>query len=95
VSSRYLLGWSVSALRSREGLVLESLALRRQLLALHAKRPPRRLTAPHKAVPCRIENVVPRVNETSRLLPAEICIKSTRLRVANTPSRILTGSLDN
>src|SRR5260370_9721732 len=41
---RYLLGWVVSASRSRKGLVLENLALRQQLLALHAKRPRRRLT---------------------------------------------------
>src|SRR5229473_7653420 len=45
---RYLLGWVVSAFRSRKGLVLENLALRQQLLALHAKRPRRRLTALHK-----------------------------------------------
>jgi len=45
---RYLLGWVVSAFRSRKGLVLEYLALRQQLLALHAKRPRRRLTALHK-----------------------------------------------
>jgi hypothetical protein len=38
----------VSAFRSRENLVLENLALRQQLLALHAKRPRRRLTALHK-----------------------------------------------
>ena len=34
--------------RSREDLVLENLALRRQLLALHAQRPRTRLTALHK-----------------------------------------------
>ena len=39
VSLRHLLGWMVSAFRSREDLVLENLALRRQLLALHAQRP--------------------------------------------------------
>src|SRR3984893_3065499 len=38
----------VSAFSSREDLVLENLALRQQLLALHAKRPRRRLTALHK-----------------------------------------------
>jgi hypothetical protein len=32
----------------REDLVLENLALRRQLLALHAQQPRRRLTALHK-----------------------------------------------
>src|SRR5450759_1341351 len=45
---RHLLGWFVSAFGSREGLILENLALRQQLLALHAKRPRRRLTALHK-----------------------------------------------
>lgn len=45
---RHLLGWIVSAFGSRESLILENLALRQQLLALHAKRPRRRLTALHK-----------------------------------------------
>src|SRR6202048_176936 len=45
---RHLLGWIVSAFSSRESLILENLALRQQLLALHAKRPRRRLTAVHK-----------------------------------------------
>jgi hypothetical protein len=35
----YLLDWIVSVVRSREELVFENLALRHQLLALHAKRP--------------------------------------------------------
>jgi hypothetical protein len=48
VSLGRLLGWLVSAFRSREDLVLENLALRRQLLALHAQRPRHRLTALHK-----------------------------------------------
>jgi len=48
MSVRHLLGWVVSALRSRENLALENMALRQQLLALHAKRPRRRLTALHK-----------------------------------------------
>jgi len=48
VALRHLLGWMVSPFRSRADLVLENLALRRQLLALHAQRPPRRLTALHK-----------------------------------------------
>ena len=48
VSLRHLLGWMVSAFSSRESLVLENLALRQQLLALHAKRPRRRLAALHK-----------------------------------------------
>src|ERR1700732_1308968 len=50
VSLRHLLGWMVSAFSSRESLVLENLALRQQLLALHAKRPRRRLAALHKLV---------------------------------------------
>jgi len=45
---RYLVGWIVSAFLSRESLILENLALRQQLLALHGKRPRRRLTAVHK-----------------------------------------------
>jgi|SRR6516162_4593896 len=45
---RHLLGWAVSALRSRQDLILENLALRQQLLAFHAQRPRRRLTAGHK-----------------------------------------------
>ena len=48
VSLRHLLGWMVSAFSSREGLILENLALRRRLLALHAQRPRHRLTALHK-----------------------------------------------
>ena len=48
VSLRHFLGWLVSTFRSREDLVLENLALRRQLLALHAQRPRTRLTALHK-----------------------------------------------
>jgi len=45
---RHLLGWIGSSFRSREDLVLENLALRRQLLALHTQRPRTRLTALHK-----------------------------------------------
>ena len=48
VSLRHFLGWLVGTFRSREDLVLENLALRRQLLALHAQQPRRRLTALHK-----------------------------------------------
>jgi hypothetical protein len=48
VSLGHLLGWIVSSFRSREDLVLENLALRRQLLALQAQRPRTRLTALHK-----------------------------------------------
>src|SRR5450755_1848281 len=45
---RQILGWAVSSFRSREDLILENLALRQQLLALHAHRPRRRLTAADK-----------------------------------------------
>jgi putative transposase len=48
MSLRHLLGWAVSAFSSRENLILENLALRQQILALHAKRPRRRLRALHK-----------------------------------------------
>jgi len=47
-SFRHFLGWAVSALRFRGDLILENLALRRQLLALHAKQPRRRMTTLHK-----------------------------------------------
>lgn len=47
-SLRHFLGWVVSTFSSRKDLVLENLALRQQLLALHAKRPRRRLTTLHK-----------------------------------------------
>jgi hypothetical protein len=47
-SLRHFLGWMVSAFSSREELVLENLALRQQLLALHTLRPRSRLTALHK-----------------------------------------------
>src|SRR5215831_18973715 len=45
---RHLLGWLIGAFRSRQDLVLENLALRQQLLTLHAQRPRRRLTTPQK-----------------------------------------------
>jgi putative transposase len=47
-SLRHFLGWMVSAFSSRQDLVLENLALRQQLLALHTQRPRTRLTALHK-----------------------------------------------
>jgi transposase InsO family protein len=40
---RHCLGWLIGAFRSREDLILENLALRQQLLTLHAKRPRPRL----------------------------------------------------
>jgi transposase InsO family protein len=45
---RHLVGWVGSAFRSRQDLILKNLALRQQLLACHAKRPRRRLTASNK-----------------------------------------------
>jgi putative transposase len=45
---RHLLGWTMIAFSSRQDLILENLALRQQILALHAKRPRRRLTTQHK-----------------------------------------------
>ena len=45
---RHLIGWIVCMFRSREELLLENLALRQQLLALHSQRPRRRLSTPHK-----------------------------------------------
>jgi hypothetical protein len=47
-SLRHFLGRVVSTFSSRKDLVLENLALRQQLLALHAKRPRRRLTTLHE-----------------------------------------------
>jgi hypothetical protein len=47
-SLRHLIGWIVSAFCSRQDLLLENLALRQQLLALHVKRPHRRLSARQK-----------------------------------------------
>jgi len=48
LSLRYLIGWIVSASGSRKDLILENLALRQQLLALHAKRRRPRLSVRHK-----------------------------------------------
>jgi putative transposase len=45
---RHLIGWVISAFRSREDLILENLALRQQLLALRARRPRRRVSALQK-----------------------------------------------
>jgi putative transposase len=45
---RHFFGWLRSAFCAREDLILENLALRQQLLALHSQRPRRRLTAWHK-----------------------------------------------
>ena len=48
VQLRHLLGWVISFFRFREELLLENLALRQQLLALHAKRPRPRLSSVDK-----------------------------------------------
>ena len=48
VRLRHLLGWIFRAFGSRQDLILENLALRQQLLALHVKRRRHRLTAGHK-----------------------------------------------
>src|SRR5271167_537561 len=45
VRLRHLFRWIISVFRSREELLLENLALRQQLLALHAKRPRPRLSS--------------------------------------------------
>jgi putative transposase len=45
---RHFIGWLVSALGSRGDLILENLALRQQLLALHAKRPRHPSSTMHK-----------------------------------------------
>jgi putative transposase len=45
VCLRHMVGWVISVFRSREALLLENLALRQQLLALHAKRPRPRLSS--------------------------------------------------
>jgi hypothetical protein len=67
VSLRHLLGWMVSGFRSRENLILENLALRQQLLALHSQRPRRRFECPAQAILICFENVLVRVEEASRL----------------------------
>ena len=45
---RHLIGWIISAFFSHQDLILENLALRQQLLALHEKQPRRRLSARQK-----------------------------------------------
>ena len=42
---RHFVGWLIGAFQSREDLILENLALRQQLLTLHAKRPRPRLSS--------------------------------------------------
>jgi hypothetical protein len=50
VSLRHFLGWLVSSFSCRVDLVLENLALRRQLLALHVQRPPPSIDCPARTV---------------------------------------------
>src|SRR5215467_1088712 len=45
---RHLIGWMIDLFRSREDLLLENLALRQQLLALHSRRRRLRLSTVHK-----------------------------------------------
>jgi hypothetical protein len=47
-SLRHIVGWILISFDSRKGLILENLALRQQLLALHSKRPRRRLSTMQK-----------------------------------------------
>ena len=48
ISLRHLLGWILISFGPRKDLILENLALRQQLLALHTKRPRRRLSSVQK-----------------------------------------------
>ena len=63
---RYLLGWVISAFRSRKGLVLENLALRQQLASPARQTTSPSIDCPAQAVLGRIENVLVRVDEASR-----------------------------
>jgi putative transposase len=45
---RHIFGWIIVSFGSRKDLILENIALRQQLLALHAKRPRRRLSTMQK-----------------------------------------------
>ena len=47
-SLRHLLGWFVVCFHSREDLILENLALRQQLLTLHARQPRPRMGLANK-----------------------------------------------
>ena len=55
--TRHLLGGLLSACGPRKDLVLENLALRQQLLALHEKRPRRRLSTAHKCFSILLRSV--------------------------------------
>jgi hypothetical protein len=61
----HLLGLLVSAFSSRENLVLENLALRQQLLALHAHRPSSAANRPAKAVLSCLAEILVWVEATS------------------------------
>src|SRR5271166_3182229 len=80
---RHLLGWVVSAFRSREDLVLENLALRQQLLALHAKRPRRRLTASQKLFWVALQSLWSRWKEPLILRPNACEPRGSRLSLSN------------
>src|SRR5262249_41919983 len=45
---RHLIGWGFAVFRSRQDLILGNMALRQQLLALHTKRPRRRMANDHQ-----------------------------------------------
>jgi transposase InsO family protein len=59
VRLRHLLAWVISVFRAREELPLENLALRQQLLALHAKRPRLRLSSVDKLFWVAMKNMWP------------------------------------
>ena len=63
VRLRHLLRWIISVFRSREELLLENLALRQQLLALHAKRPRPRLSFRRQTVLGRFARSLVRLEE--------------------------------
>src|SRR5215469_9102329 len=67
VSLQHLLGWIVSSFCSREDLVLENLALRRQLLAFAYATTSHSIDCPAQAVLACVENVLVWVEEASRL----------------------------
>jgi len=65
VSLRHFLGWLVSVFRSREDLVLENLALRRQLRATTSPS----INCPAQAVLGCVANVLVRVDQAAHLEP--------------------------
>ena len=63
---RHLLGWILSALSARADLILENLALRQQLVALHAKRPRHRRPALHELFWVRVAKTLGWMERASR-----------------------------